>query len=61
MSALITRDNKTWEKLDTPILLKELEKRIEKDYGRPCKTFEWCCSACGAWFALNVLKDLYEV
>ena len=64
MSALITRDNKTWEKQDTPELLNELEKRLKKDFGKHTSKgseFVWECPTCGAWLALSILRSLYEV
>jgi len=48
------------------ILLKTLEKHLEVGYGRPCyelkfthKTggFNYNCSACQVWMALQILED----
>lgn len=41
-------------------LLKDLEKQIEKDFGKPCKDKSILCANCIAYGHLNALKELYE-
>ena len=46
--------------MKTEDLIKELEKRYKKDFGKRCKDFCYGCFICGGWLALDILKDLYN-
>lgn len=41
-------------------LIKELEEKLKKDFGERCKDFCYACAVCGAYLAIDILKDLYN-
>ena len=42
-----------------PCWLKNLEKRLLKDYGPPCKIFTYSCMVCAVWMAFRILHEGY--
>ena len=42
-------------------LLKQLRKRITKEFGRKCKDYHPMCFVCMVWHAYDVLKEASEL
>jgi len=40
--------------------VKAIKKKVRKDFGKPCKDFNWFCASCAANMAAQILEDLYE-
>jgi hypothetical protein len=40
--------------------VKAIKKKVRKDFGKPCKDFNWYCATCSANMAVQILEDLYE-
>lgn len=40
--------------------IKAIKEKVRKDYGKPCKDFNWFCASCAANMAVQILEDLYD-
>ena len=41
--------------------MSDLRKKITKDWGKRCKTFNWSCSVCAVHMAVDILEDFYDL
>ena len=59
--------NKRIKKSKSPILepiyprwVNKLETKIQKDFGKRCKSYAPFCFICRVWEALDIIKDVYQ-
>ncbi len=42
-------------------LLKKIKSKIQRDYGRRCKGFDYNCTVCQVWMAYSILFDHFTL